>query len=98
MADYTDNVFVSSAVMLYPYAVNNQGSIDYNTNIIIDPSDTPPVPPGPTIEYLNRVSDSVAGKFVSWVTTGIDDTGASYPGPGTFGVDTSGFTYSIIPG
>jgi hypothetical protein len=43
------------------------------------------------INYTNRAYDSVAGGFVRWVTTTPDDIGASYPGPGVFGVTTSDY-------
>lgn len=42
--------------------------------------------------FINRVFDSIAGKFVSWQSSPEPDTlGAAYPGPGTFGVHTSDF-------
>lgn len=44
----------------------------------------------------NRVWDTVAGDFVRWVTGAIDSAGASYPGPGTFGVDTSDYVVETI--
>jgi len=31
------------------------------------------------------------GGYVVWTTSFIDNGGQSYPGPGTFGVDTSGY-------
>lgn len=46
---------------------------------------------GVVINVLNRVFDSVQGDFVRWVTSAPDPTGASYPGPGVFGVDTSDY-------
>lgn len=43
----------------------------------------------------NRVWDANAGPaFVSWETTFPDTQGVDYPGPGTFGVDTSDYTVS----
>lgn len=39
----------------------------------------------------NRVWDTVAAGFVRWITATEDSVGASYPGPGTFGSDTSDF-------
>jgi len=49
------------------------------------------------ILYLNRVYDTVAASFVTWTTfTNPDQTGSEYPGPGTFGVNTSDFIYRII--
>lgn len=44
---------------------------------------------GASVSYINRVLDSVAGNYVSWITTDPDTTGASYPGPGVWGVNTS---------
>jgi hypothetical protein len=51
-----------------------------------DPNQLPP-PPG---TYSNRVWDSEAGKLVSWGSSP-DPTGESYPGPGTFGQQTSDY-------
>ena len=39
----------------------------------------------------NRVWDTVASGFVSWETEFPDGYGAQYPGPGTFGTNTSDF-------
>lgn len=45
--------------------------------------------------FTNRVFDTVATDFVHWSTEPEPDiTGVSYPGPGTFGVDTSDYTVS----
>lgn len=42
--------------------------------------------------YVNRVFDTVAVGFVRWTTaTTPDPTGTFYPGPGTFGVNTSDY-------
>lgn len=41
--------------------------------------------------FVNRVWDTVEGGFVTWSTLEPDTIGAEYPGPGTFGVDTSDF-------
>lgn len=44
-------------------------------------------------EFRNTVYDTVAVGLVSWISSPEPDTlGATYPGPGTFGVDTSNFT------
>lgn len=48
-------------------------------------------------QTLNRVWDAIAGSFVSWETEGADTLGAQYPGPGTFGVDTSDFVVERLP-
>lgn len=53
-------------------------------------------PGGAQRSYVNRVRDSVAGDFVRWVTSEVDSAGASYPGPGTFGVDTSDFVVETV--
>lgn len=48
-------------------------------------------------EFVNRVWDTSAAGFVRWVTEGVEDSaGASYPGPGTFGVDTSDYVVEQI--
>lgn len=39
--------------------------------------------------YLNKTWDSVANSWVTWETKYPDPNGGFYPGPGTFGVDTS---------
>jgi len=38
--------------------------------------------------YVNRVYDTVAVKFIRWITNNPDTIGAAYPGPGVFGVTT----------
>jgi hypothetical protein len=39
--------------------------------------------------FVHRVWDTVAAGFVSWRVGVPDPTGIYYPGPGTFGVNTS---------
>lgn len=52
---------------------------------------------GPSVSFVNRVWDTNAGGFVRWVTEDAEDSaGASYPGPGTFGVDTSDYVVEQI--
>jgi hypothetical protein len=51
---------------------------------------------GSTQTVVNRVWDTVAADFVRWSTSEIDSAGASYPGPGTFGVDTSDYVVETI--
>jgi hypothetical protein len=47
--------------------------------------------------YVNRVWDTIAGDLVRWTTIGSKDTGgASYPGPGVWGVDTSDYVCEQI--
>lgn len=42
--------------------------------------------------YINRVFDSVASDFVYWSSEpDPDSAGATYPGPGVFGVTTSDY-------
>ena len=44
---------------------------------------------GSVTTYTNRVWNTTSTKWVRWDTTpAADPTGASYPGPGTFAVDT----------
>jgi hypothetical protein len=40
---------------------------------------------------INRVFDTVANKFVTWPSILPDRAGTRYPGPGVFGVTTSGY-------
>jgi hypothetical protein len=49
--------------------------------------------------FVNRAWDTSAGAFVIWQTSGAPDIalGDSYPGPGSFGVDTeSPFVVAIL--
>lgn len=46
--------------------------------------------------YVNRVWDSVANDFVRWTSSQADSSGSFYPGPGTFGVDTSDFVVETV--
>jgi hypothetical protein len=41
--------------------------------------------------FINRVFDAVANKFVTWPSIIPDRAGTRYPGPGVFGVTTSGY-------
>lgn len=50
-----------------------------------------------TDTLTNRVWDTAAGGFVSWETAEPDALGLSYPGPGTFGADTSDFIVERQP-
>ena len=53
---------------------------------------------GTTTYYRNRVWDTesgASGNFVRWSTTTVDSAGASYPGPGAFGVDTSDYVVEL---
>jgi hypothetical protein len=52
--------------------------------------------PAPSAQYTNRVWDTVAGRHVRWVTAAPDPAGASYPGPGVYGVDTSDYCVESI--
>ena len=46
----------------------------------------------PEVTYVNRVFDTVAADFVRWNTFDAPDPGGQqYPGPGTFGVQTSDY-------
>jgi hypothetical protein len=43
----------------------------------------------PAVNYHNAVWNTTNGEWIRWVTQDAPDPGgASYPGPGTFGVDT----------
>ena len=46
--------------------------------------------------YWNRAWDTVAAGFVRWTTLQPDFAGTFYPGPGTFGVDTSDETVERV--
>lgn len=46
--------------------------------------------------YLNKVYDSVAADVVVWITSAPDTSGASYPGPGVWGVNTSVFRSKAV--
>ena len=51
----------------------------------------------PRTIFVNRVYDTGAGDFVRWETfDSPDPTGTSYPGPGTFGVNTSDYAIESI--
>lgn len=50
----------------------------------------------PQESVVNRVWDTVAGDFVRWTTSAIDSYGEYYPGPGTYGVDTSDHVVETI--
>jgi hypothetical protein len=53
---------------------------------------TPCTPAPPATLLTNRVWYVPGGFEVRWQTASPDTSGASYPGPGTFGVDTTNFT------
>lgn len=53
---------------------------------------TTPTPCAATTLVINRVWYVPGGFEVRWQTASPDTSGASYPGPGTFGVDTTNFT------
>lgn len=48
------------------------------------------------MSYLNRVYNTTTNKFVAWRSISPDTSGTLYPGPGTFGVNTSGFTSNLF--
>jgi hypothetical protein len=45
---------------------------------------------------LNRCFDAVAGAIVTWATEAADPAGALYPGPGSYGVQTTGHAFELI--
>lgn len=49
------------------------------------------------MSYNNRVYDTSISRLVAWRTPAPDPTGVSYPGPGTFGIDTSGYSITYSP-
>lgn len=49
-------------------------------------------PPVPSPLLTNRVWYVPGGFEVRWQTAAPDVTGTFYPGPGTFGIDTTNFT------
>lgn len=90
-------VLVSAADLVYaPASVENLDS----GVVVVSPSDLIYVIDmeggGAEETVVNRVWDTVAGDFVRWVTAGADSAGASYPGPGTFGVDTSDYVVETV--
>jgi hypothetical protein len=46
--------------------------------------------------YVNKVWDAISGGWVRWSTNYEDVDGVAYPGPGTFGVDTSSYRVESI--
>jgi hypothetical protein len=78
MADFTDVTDVDFSVTADEFTfVNN---LDLPTG---------GVGGGATTTYHMAVWNTTNGEWVRWTVTGSADTaGASYPGPGTFGVDT----------
>jgi len=93
MADY-DVELIDAADLVYEL------SVDEATVELIDPLDLVyelEVGGGGAEQTLvNRVWDTIAADFVRWVTSAIDSAGAFYPGPGTFGVDTSDYVVETI--
>jgi hypothetical protein len=52
---------------------------------------------GAVTTYVNRVYDTVASGFVRWSSTSApDSSGSAYPGPGAFGVSTSGYCVESV--
>jgi len=91
MADFTDTVFVPNPGTLFAYGfgVLDQGVADF-TGIVFNMI-------GGTVSsttlYRNRTYDTTVSRFVFWETaSNPDTTGTSYPGPGVFGVTTTGYT------
>lgn len=71
---------LSIVPLLSPVQVHSEGTI--SARFLTDLS---------TARYINRVYDSIAGKFVIWQSSSPDTTGSFYPGPGTFGVNTTDY-------
>jgi len=93
MADY-DVELIDPVDLLYEF------TIDEATVELMDPGDLlyelDVGGGGSEQTVVNRVWDTVAAGFVRWVTSQIDSAGSSYPGPGTFGVDTSDYVVETI--
>lgn len=67
--------------------LENRGNSDGRLYRVIT---TGSVSPAAEAEYVNRCWHYSNAEFVYWTTTiDPDPTGASYPGPGVFGVDTT---------
>lgn len=49
------------------------------------------------MSFLNRTYDNTVSRLVVWTTPEPDTAGTAYPGPGTFGVDTAGYTVAFVP-
>lgn len=49
------------------------------------------------MSFSNRTYDNTVSAFVAWSTPEPDPAGAEYPGPGIFGVDTTGYTVGFVP-
>jgi hypothetical protein len=47
--------------------------------------------------YANRAFDTSISRTVTWLTPAPDTGGASYPGPGAWGVDTQDYSSSFVP-
>jgi hypothetical protein len=78
----------ASAGMVAQYATAEEIPYEPEDLIIISPT-------AAAARYVNRVWSTAAnggsGGFVVWITDDPDSAGASFPGPGTWGVNTSGY-------
>jgi len=77
----------STVAEIFPIGEDNAGIIVYPSSLVGEISTggggAPPV------DYHNAVWNTTNGEWIRWVTQDAPDPGgASYPGPGTFGVDT----------
>lgn len=95
MADFTDVDYSITTLTIY-VGTSGTAPVGYVPTTNSSAAQTVDLNP-PQTTYINRVYDTVAGSFVTWITLGsADSAGTSYPGPGTFGVNTS--DYCIIKG
>lgn len=85
MADFDGNIWFGDPAL----TAARQASIEYPANAIDEPGGGPCPPTG---GITNRVWYTPGAFEVRWVTPSPDPTGAFYPGPGTFGVDTVQYT------
>jgi hypothetical protein len=78
----------STVAEIFPIGEGNAGIIVYPSAVVGEIS-TGGGGGAPVVDYHNAVWNTTNGEWVRWVTQGAaDPNGVSYPGPGTFGVDT----------
>lgn len=55
-----------------------------------------PRPEDVPIQYQNKAWDTVAGQWIYWNTQTPDHGGQQYPGPGSFGTETTGYGVEAV--
>lgn len=93
MADYTVEV-IDASVVLYETITDDITVELFSSEAVLYDNDV--FVQRPIQSVVNRVWDTVAADFVRWSTDDIDSSGNFYPGPGTFGVDTSDYVVETI--